>query len=66
MIKLSLNYLRKNPKQTLTIFLGIILASMTLFSVGILFSSFREYLISKVTKESDYHVKIQGDLNGKK
>lgn len=64
MIKLSLNYLRKNPKQTLTIFLGIILASMTLFSVGILFSSFREYLISKVTKESDYHVKIQGDLNG--
>ena len=64
MIKVSLSYLRKNPKQTFTILFGIVFASMVLFCVGILFSSFREYLILKVTKENDFHVKIKGDLNG--
>ncbi len=64
MIKVSLSYLRKNPKQTFTILFGIIFASMVLFCVGILFSSFREYLILKVTKENDFHVKIKGNLNG--
>ena len=64
MIKVSLSYLRKNPKQTFTILFGIVFASMVLFCVGILFSSFRGYLILKVTKESDFHVKIKGDLNG--
>ena len=48
MIKLSLSYLRKNKKQTLTVLIGIILASILLFSVGILFSSFRECLIKKI------------------
>lgn len=64
MIKLSLSYLRKNKKQTLTVLIGIILASILLFSVGILFSSFRECLIKKILKTNDFHVKIKGDLNG--
>ncbi len=64
MIKLSLSYLRKNKKQTLTVLIGIILASVLLFSVGILFSSFRECLIKKILKTNDFHVKIEGNLNG--
>ena len=64
MIKLSLSYLRKNKKQTLTVLIGIILASILLFSVGILFSSFRECLIKKILETNDFHVKIEGNLNG--
>ena len=45
-------------------FVGIILSSMLLFSISILFSSFRSYLIKTVIKTSgDYHVKIIGSLN---
>ena len=64
MISLSLSYLKKNKKQTFTILVGIILASVLLFSVGILFSSFRECLITNILKTNDYHVKIKGDLLG--
>lgn len=64
MIKLSLSYLRKNKKQTLTVLIGIILASILLFSVGISFSSFRECLIKKILETNDFHVKIEGNLNG--
>ena len=64
MISLSLSYLKKNRKQTFTVLMGIILASVLLFSVGILFSSFRECLIKKILKTNDFHVKIKGDLNG--
>ena len=64
MIKLSISYLRKNKKQTLTVLIGIILASILLFSVGILFSSFRECLIKKILETNDFHVKIEGNLNG--
>ena len=63
MLRLSLSYLKKNKKQTLTMMIGIVLASVLLFSVGILFSSFREFLISEVTRSNDYHVKIMGDLD---
>lgn len=64
MISLSLSYLKKNKKQTFTVLMGIILASVLLFSVGILFSSFREYLITNILKTNDFHVKIKGDLTG--
>ena len=60
MIGLSIRYLKYNKKQTFTLIIGIILACVLLFSVGILFSSFRGYLIEKV---DDYHVKISGNLN---
>lgn len=60
---LSLRYLRKNKKQTLTVIIGTILASILLFSVGLLFSSFRNYLIKKALTQNDYHVKITGTLN---
>lgn len=64
MISLSLSYLKKNRKQTFTVLMGIILASVLLFSVGILFSSFRECLIKKILETNDFHVKIEGNLNG--
>ena len=64
MISLSLSYLKKNKKQTFTVLMGIILASVLLFSVGILFSSFRECLITNILKTNDFHVKIKGDLTG--
>ena len=63
MLGLSLSYLKNNKKLTLTIMFGIILASVLLFSVGILFSSFREFLIIKTEKSNNYHVKITGNLN---
>lgn len=62
MINLGVSYLKYNKKQTFTIILGVVLASILLFSVGILFSSFRKYLIKKVSYENDYHVKIKGNL----
>ena len=58
MIGLSIRYFKKNKKQSLTIILAVILASILLFSVGILFSSFRQYLIDETLKDNDYHVKI--------
>lgn len=62
MIKLSLRYLIRNKTQTLTVMIGVILASVLLFSVGILFSSFRECLIEKVTENNDFHVRIKSDF----
>lgn len=53
----------KNKKFSFNIVISIVLASILLFSIGILFSSFRDYLIQKTLKENDYHVKIKGDLN---
>lgn len=64
MISLSVSYLKKNKKQTFTVLMGIILASVLLFSVSILFSSFRECLIVNILKTNDFHVKIKGDLTG--
>ena len=63
MIGLSIRYFKKNKKQSLTIILAVILASILLFSVGILFSSFRQYLIDETLKDNDYHVKILGDVS---
>lgn len=62
MLGLSIRYFKKNKKQSLTIICAVILVSVLFFSVGILFSSFRQYLINKVIKENDYHVKIIGNV----
>ena len=66
MIGLSIRYFKKNKKQSLTIIIAVGLASILFFSVGILFSSFREYLIDKVIENNDYHVKIIGDVSFEK
>ena len=66
MIGLSLRYIKHNKKQTFTIVFGTVLASILMLSVGILFSSFRAYLIEKVLEENNYHVRIKGDLDGVK
>lgn len=58
-----MKYLIKNKKQTFNIILSIVLAGTLLLSIGILFSSFRNYLIYKIDK---YHVKITGEINYKK
>ena len=65
-IGLSIRYFKKNKKQSLTIIIAVGLASILFFSVGILFSSFREYLIDKVIENNDYHVKIIGDVSFEK
>lgn len=59
---LSLNYFRKNKVQTFTTVFSMALASVLLFTISILFSSFREYLILNSLKSNDYHVKITGYL----
>ena len=66
MLGLSLRYLRKNKRQSLTIIIGIVLSSILLFSVGILFSSFREFLINKTLENNDYHVLIKGYISDDK
>lgn len=66
MIGLSLKYLRKNKRQSLTIVIGVMLASILLFSVGFLFSSFREYLIDQTLETDDYHVRIKGVISDDK
>ncbi len=66
MLGLSLRYLRKNKRQSLTIIIGIVLSSILLFSVGILFSSFREFLINKTLENNDYHVRIKGYISDDK
>ena len=63
MLKISFRYLTKNKKQTFTVIIGTILASVLLFSIGNLFSSFRKYLIEKTLEGADYHVKIEGNLD---
>ena len=63
MVRLSFRYLFKNKRQSLTLVIGVVLASILLFSVGILFSSFRDYLIGKALEENNYHVKIKGQID---
>ena len=61
---ISIKFLKKNKKQTITMVMGIILSSVLLFSIGILFSSFRNFMIEDVKKNvGNYHVKIVGNIN---
>ena len=54
-------YLKRNKKRSLLTILGITLSSILLISIGILFSSFRDYLIYNVESEiGDYHVVVEG------
>lgn len=57
-------YILNNKKRNIFTILGITLSSILLISVGILFSSLREFLISNVKEEiGDYHVIIKGDIS---
>lgn len=56
-------YVIKNKKRSILIILGITLASSVLFSIGILTSMTRKYLIKSVKKEiGTYHVIIKGKI----
>lgn len=58
------NYIVNNRKRNLFTIIGITLSSILLLSVGILFSSLREYLINNVREEiGDYHVIINGNVS---
>ena len=61
MINVS-RYIINNKKRSLFTILGITISSILLISIGILFSSFRDYLIGSVKREiGDYHVIIKSD-----
>ncbi|MBR3198922.1 MAG: FtsX-like permease family protein [Bacilli bacterium] len=58
------SYILNSKKRNVFSIIGIILSSILLISVGILFSSLREYLINEVKSEiGDYHVIINGEVN---
>ncbi len=57
-------YILNNKKRNLFTILGIVLSSILLLSIGILFSSLRDFLIDNVKEEiGDYHVIINGDVS---
>lgn len=57
-------YIIRNSRRSLLTLFGITLSSVLLISIGILFSSFRDYLITSVKTEiGDYHVMIKGKIN---
>ncbi len=56
-------YIIRRGSRSLFTILGISFSSALLISVGILFSSFREYLIKSVEKEiGNYHVIVAGEV----
>jgi len=56
-------YITRNKRRSALTILGITLSSILLISIGILFSSFREYLIENVKTEiGSYHVIIKGKI----
>ena len=60
-------YLIRRGSRSLFTILGISFSSALLISVGILFSSFRDYLIRSVEKEiGGYHVIIDGEVEYRK
>ena len=64
---ISFKYLKHNKKQTIAMLIGTILASILLFSISILFSSFRNFMIEDVKKNiGTYHVKIVGNITKNK
>ncbi len=64
---ISFKYLKHNKKQTIAMLVGTILASILLFSISILFSSFRNFMIEDVKKNiGTYHVKIVGNITKNK
>lgn len=57
------SYIFSNRRFSKFIIFEIVLASFLFFSVGFLFSSFREFMIYKVKEEiGDYHVIIRGEF----
>ena len=57
------SYIKNGKKRNIFTILGITLSSVLLISVGVLFSSLREYLINNVKEEiGNYHVIIKGDI----
>lgn len=61
-MKLGKYIIRRGSRSIFTI-LGVAFSSALLISVGILFSSFRDYLIKNVEKEiGSYHVIIDGEV----
>lgn len=58
------SYILNNKKRNIFSILSIILSTVLLISVGIIFSSLRDFLISEVKEEiGDYHVILKGDIS---
>ena len=52
--KLTIRNLNKNKKRTFVSLLAIIITSTLLFSIGFIFSSYREHEINEKIKNKDY------------
>ena len=60
----EIDYILNNKKRSLFTVLGISFGFILLLSIGILFSSLRQYLIENVKREiGDYHVIIKGKVS---
>lgn len=57
--KLTIKHLTMNKKRTLVSIIGIILSTALMVGIGLLLSTFREMMISDITKyNGDYHASI--------
>ena len=63
---LTLRYLTKNKKRTLITISSIILVTYLFLSIGLLFSSIRDYMIDDILKTDNYHVKLKTNNLSKK
>lgn len=56
----TIKNLQANKKRTLVTIIGIVLSCILLFSVGLFFSTYREYLIKEVKSQvGNYHIEYQ-------
>ncbi len=58
--KLTIKHLKMNKKRTTVTIIGVILSTALMVGIGLIFSSFREYMIESTIKSvGDYHVLIE-------
>ena len=57
--KLTIKHLKMNKKRTIVSIIGVILSTALMVGIGLLFSTFREYLIDNTVEyNGDYHVEF--------
>ncbi len=57
--KLTIKHLKMNKKRTIVTIIGVILSTSLMVGIGLLFSTFREYMIDETIGYSgDYHTEF--------
>ena len=57
--KLTIKHLKMNKKRTIVTIIGVILSTALMVGIGLLFSTFREYMIDEtISYSGDYHTEF--------